>query len=128
MAKTRLKFKMITEHNQILCSVHHICKQENSDYKYIPPYKLCHKNHPCNKWTRESLSNYKFLIMLNKELCAEYTYRYGKIHKGQAVTEELEKNLPEIPDIGFTKPAQAMPDTYKEENPTGVTTSFVIYN
>ena len=65
--------------------------------------------------------------MLNKELCAEYTYRYGKIHKGQAVTEELEKNLPEIPDIGFTKPAQAMPDTYKEENPTSAYRSYYLF-
>jgi len=119
--------KMITEHNQILCSVHHICKQTDPDYKYIPPYKLCHKNHPCNKWARESLSNYKYLIMLNKELCAEYTHRYGKIHKGQYVTEELEKHLPEIEDIGFTPPAQAMPDTHKEKDTIDAYRSYYIF-
>jgi hypothetical protein len=119
--------KMITEHNQMLCSVHHVCKQENPEYSYIPRYKLCHKNHPCSKWVRESLSNYKYLIELNKELCKEYTYRYGKIHKGQEVTEELEKNLPDIPDIGLTPFAMAMPETYKEKDPVEAYRSYYIF-
>jgi len=103
--------KMILEHTQLLCSVHHITHSE-----YIPPYKLTHKNHPCSIWTRESLSNYKYLIKLTKELCKEYTYRYGKVHKCEQYIDLLNNNLPPIEDIGFTKPRQAMPNEYKEED------------
>jgi hypothetical protein len=47
------------------------------------------------------------------ELCKEYTYRYGKRHKSQEVIEWCLINKPNIPDIGFTEPAKAMPDEYK---------------
>ena len=76
--------------------------------------KLTHKNHPSSIWTRESLSNYNWLVELTKELCKEYTYRYGKIHKCEKdYLQILEENKPDIPDIGLTTPKQAMPDTYK---------------
>ena len=103
--------KMILESCQLLCSVHHVC-----DSKYVPVYKLTHKNHPCSIWARESLTNYKWLIVLAKELCKEYTYRYGKIHKCESYINDLEKNLPPIEDKGFTPPAQAMPDIYKDSD------------
>jgi hypothetical protein len=102
--------KMILETTQLLCSSHLM-----TDSIYIPMYKLTHKNHPCSVWVRESLSNYIWLISLGKELCKEYTYRYKKIHKCQNMIEELGDNLPQIPDLGFTSPAQAMPDMYKDE-------------
>jgi hypothetical protein len=53
------------------------------------------------------------LCELGLELCKEYTYRYGKRHKSQEVIEWCLINKPNIPDIGFTKPAMAMPDEYK---------------
>ena len=127
MYVNRHTIKMLLESCQILCSVHHVCKEKNPDYEYKPPYKLCHKNHPCNIWARTSLSNYKWLIELAKELAKEYTYRYEKIHKCEAIVYELEKNLPPIEDIGFTKPAQAMPDTYKEEDVVEAYRSYYIY-
>lgn len=103
--------KMILETTQLLCSVHHMIESE-----YKPPYKLTHKNHPCAIWTRSSLANYMWLVSLGKALCEEYTYRYKKIHKCQAYIEALGDNKPLIADIGFTVPAQAMPDSYKDEN------------
>ena len=84
--------KMILESTQMLCSVHHVCKQIDPNYSYTPPYKLAHKNHPCSIWVRESLSNYLWLIELAKELSKEYTYRYGKSHKCESYIYELEKN------------------------------------
>ena len=119
--------KMILESTQILCSVHYVCKEINNSYSYEPPYKLTHKNHPSCIWTRTSLSNYKWLLELSKELCYEYTYRYGKIHKCQQYIYELEKNLPPIEDKGITKPAQAMPDTYREEDPVEAYRSYYIF-
>jgi hypothetical protein len=96
--------KMILETAQLLCSAHHVTGGS-------APYKLSHKNHPCSIWTRKSLSNY--LCELGLELSKEYTYRYGKRHKSQDVIEWCLINKPNIPDIGFTEPAMAMPDEYK---------------
>ena len=102
--------KMIIEGVQLLASVHHM---SDSDYK--PVYKLTHKNHPCAIWARESLWNYRWLLMLTKELCNEYTYRYGKIHKCQAVLSDLCRNIPPIPEGPMTAIRLAMPDEYKYE-------------
>lgn len=103
--------KMILESCQLLCSAHWM---SNSDYE--PQYKLTHKNHPSSLWVRESLANYKWLCLLTKELCKEYTYRYGKIHKCQDILSDLIKNLPPLPDKYMTMPKLAMPDQYKYTN------------
>ena len=103
--------KMVLETCQILCTVHHLTKSD-----YIPPYKITHKNHPCIIWTLSSRENYKWLTKLGIELCKEYTYRYGKIHKCQNYIKDMSKNIPDIPRLGFTPPAQAMPEIYKSNN------------
>ena len=54
-----------------------------------------------------------YLCELGLALCKEYTYRYGKRHKSQDVVEWCITNKPNIPDIGFTEPAKAMPDEFK---------------
>ena len=104
--------KMILESCQMLCTAHHV-----TESGYTPPYKETHKNHPCTIWVRASKANYLWLIQLALELCKEYTFRYGKIHKCQPYIEELKKNIPPIPDIEFTTPAQAMPVEYKDDDP-----------
>ena len=103
---------MILETCQILCSAHHTCFESS----YTPCYKLTHKNHPCCIWARQSKGNYEWLCELGLELCKEYTYRYGKVHKCELYIQELAENVPPLPDIGFTSPAQAMPDEYKDED------------
>ena len=100
--------KMCVEYAQLLCGVHWVAESQ-----YLIPYKLSHKNHPCSIWVRKSLSNYLYLCELGLELCKEYTYRYGKRHKSQDVVEWCLIHKPNIPDIGFTEPAMAMPDEYK---------------
>lgn len=106
--------KMILESVQLLCSAHHLHPIDG----YSPPYKLTHKNHPCAKWVRESRANYIWLIELTQNLCKEYTYRYGKVHKceREGYVSDLSNNIPDIPDIEFTLPAQAMPNEYKVED------------
>ena len=101
--------KMITEHNQLLSSALLMSGSK-------APYKLTHENHPCSVWVRESLSNYLWLIELNKELCLEYYYRYNKFHAGDRILWELQYNIPNIKDIGLTKFAQAMPDDCKNDD------------
>lgn len=105
--------KMILESAQILCAVHH--KNGNSDV----PYKLTHANHPCTIWAGESKQNYLWLTELAEALNDEYIFRfkytdtYTKVdnHKSYDVIA----NLPDIdlPDIGLTRFAEAMPDYCK---------------
>lgn len=45
------------------------------------PYKETHKNHPCAIWARQHEGNYRFLYDIALAVGAEYTYRYGKVHK-----------------------------------------------
>ena len=87
---------MILESTQLLCTAHHLSPNKMG---YKPPYKLTHKNHPSALWTRESVSNYKWLCKLGKELCIEYTYRYNKEHKSEKYIDELMNNVPDIEDI-----------------------------
>jgi hypothetical protein len=111
--------KMILETAQLLCSVHHVTDQVTTKYRLSTdqvPYKLSHKNHPCAVWARQSLSNYLYLCELGLELGKEYTYRYGKRHKSIDVINWCIINKPNIPDIGFTTPAMAMPDEFKVDS------------
>ena len=102
--------KMITETAQILCSAYYYINQE-----YLSPYKLSHKNHPCCVWVRESLSNWLWLRDLGIALYEEYKHRYNdKDHKAGDIILGLE--IPDLPDIGVTKFAQAMPIQYKNED------------
>ena len=80
------------------------------------PYKATHKNHPCTIWARQNKANYKWLVNLGLELCKEYTYRYGKVHKCQAVIEQLQSPPDSVPDGDMTAFAQAMPDECKNED------------
>ena len=111
--------KMILETAQLLCGVHHVTDEVTTKYRPSTdqvPYKLSHKNHPCAIWARKSLSNYLYLCELGLELSKEYTHRYGKRHKSEMVILWCIMNKPNIPDIGFTEPAKAMPDEFKVDS------------
>jgi hypothetical protein len=81
------------------------------------PYRSAYKNHPCTVWARTSRQNFIWLTDLALALCEEYTYRYGKYHKSEEVIRYAKANIPDIPNIGLTPFAQAMPEQYKNENP-----------
>ena len=75
-------------------------------------------NHPCCKWVAESAENYVWLCILGIELCAEYTYRYGKAHKCEGIIQECLQKIPKrIANKGRTKFVQAMPNHCKMNNP-----------
>ena len=109
--------KMILETAQLLCGVHHMTEQAIGQATEQVPYKLSHKNHPCSIWARKSLENYIWLCDLGMELSTEYTHRYGKRHKSQAVIEWCITNLPNIPELGYmTEQPKAMPDECKTDD------------
>ena len=66
--------KMILETAQMICTAHHFI----GGYDYHIPYKSTHTNHPCNRWLRDSVENYKWLVQLITHLNDEYRYRYDK--------------------------------------------------
>ena len=48
-------------------------------------YKSTHKNHPCTRWTSESLPNFCWTLTHGIALAEEYTHRYGKTHKSATI-------------------------------------------
>jgi hypothetical protein len=79
-------------------------------------YSCTHANHPSAVWTRASDKNYMWLADLLEKLCEEYTYRYGKVHKTQAIglVDMLKNRLPNNIPVGvFTEPTPAMPEHHK---------------
>jgi hypothetical protein len=79
-------------------------------------YRATHINHPSAIWCRQSYANYVWLSKLLTELCKEYTYRYGKVHKVErdGLEGELMYTPMNIPaHAPFTEPTPAMPDDVK---------------
>lgn len=125
--------KMILEYAQLLSTTHRVLdgvsQLERSTTtgrqrtRYILPddrndmlYSATHINHPSAIWVRQSLSNYMWLSHLLVELCKEYTYRYGKVHKCESIglVKTLLNTVPNnIPKGNFTEPTPAMPEDIK---------------
>lgn len=105
--------KMVLETAQLLSGVHRVLDGGNVDVAY----KLSHKNHPCSIWARSSEGNYRWLWRLGIALAAEYTLRYGKVHKSEAIIRSLEN--PPTSILGnkeLTPFAQAIAEDLKSED------------
>ena len=114
--------KMILEYAQQLSTCWHVIDPEHK--LFCPTMKPTHKNHPCSKWVRESTGNYKWLCELALELCKEYTYRYNRVHKTEAVISVLALNIPPLPSDTMTRLPLAMPDEFKTDS---VVKSYRLY-
>lgn len=79
-------------------------------------YKVAHLNHPCTIWVRKSLTNWRWLGSLAYYLNQEFIFRFDKTanHKSYDMITSLP--WPNIPEIGLTPFAQAMPDIYRNDN------------
>lgn len=102
--------KMVLESAQLLCTTHHLMGSP-------APYRPTHVNHPCAAWARASRGNYTWLASLGRELCREYAARYMKIHATSRVLRDLATNVPDLPDLGLTPFAQAMPIEHQGPDP-----------
>lgn len=102
--------KMVLETAQLLCSPFP---------KGEAPYKRSHYNHPSAQWARESLQNYEWLITHGLALCAEYQFRYGKVHKSKAVILWCQKHFRKLklPSQGRTPFAQVVKENCLSSNP-----------
>ena len=103
--------KMVLESAQMLCSAF-------DREKFDVPYKWAHYNHPCTVWSRTNQSNFDWLSLHGLALAQEYTHRYGKIHKSQAVIEWCMDKVKEIdlPKDEITPFSQCMPDEFKDKD------------
>jgi len=78
-------------------------------------YINCYENHPCTQWVRESLSNYRWLELLVKELEIERIYRGYNPHKSAELVKSW-TSLPKLKDIGLTPFARAIGEDISIEN------------
>ena len=122
--------KMILEYSQLLSTAHRVLdgkevieqsasgrKQKRwklNDGRDTILYKNTHNNHPSAIWCRQYSSNYRYLHNLLVELCEEYTYRYGRVHKCESsgLVSVLYKYPNNISVGNFTEPTPAMPSEY----------------
>lgn len=123
--------KMILEYSQLLSTAHRVIdgkeinvlsktgrkvtRQVLPDNRESILYTATHVNHPSAIWVRESRENYLWCLELLKEVCKEYTYRYGRVHKseGSGVVRELCSVPSGIKSSALTPVRLAMPDEYK---------------
>jgi hypothetical protein len=101
--------KMILESAQMMSAVVRLNGHDTG-------YKLTHKNHPCTIWARKSLSNYIWLKSLISLLNSEYRYRYDKSVNHKSFDMAMSLPMPDLPVIGLTPFAQAMPEQYRNKN------------
>ena len=121
--------KMILETAQLLSTAHRIL--DGTEYidktktgrkvkRWLLPderevylYSATHVNHPSTVWTRATNNNYTWLACHFGALLAEYTYRYGKHHKCEAMVPWLRYPPHGIPVGYLTQVTPAMPEQYK---------------
>lgn len=121
--------KMILETAQLLSTAHRILDGEvytdktktgrNVKRWRLPDdrdqhlYSATHVNHPSAVWCRATNNNYNWLACHFGALLQEYTYRYGKHHKCEALTSWLQNPPHNIPVGWLTQVTPAMPEQYK---------------
>lgn len=84
------------------------------------PYRPTHARHPCTVWAGDSFGNFYWLYLHGMALCTEYTRRYGRVHKSQAVIEQcmtIACDSHEFAKSEQTEFVQCMPDEYKHSDP-----------
>ena len=103
--------KMLLDYAQMLSTAHRELDGNVPDILY----KSTHKNHPSTIWTRSSKQHYDWLFRLFRMLSAEYTLRYGKIHKTWEKLGKILETAPKnIVENGWSDPPQCMPDHCKK--------------
>lgn len=121
--------KMIIEYAQLMSTAHRVLDGEmyiglTANGRKIKRWRLddareeglmkaSHVNHPSNIWARASNNNYNWLYFLWRELCKEYTHRYGKHHACEKYAPLLQNPPGAIPTDCLREPPPAMPDECK---------------
>jgi hypothetical protein len=78
-------------------------------------FKFTHVNHPCARWARASLMNFKWLLMHGIALSDEYTARYGRVHGSSDVIDACLDLVPDLPNVGLTPFGRAIKEPWKTQ-------------
>ena len=89
-------------------------------------YKATHINHPCSKWVRSSRQNYLWLRNLILWLGYEAWKDSGNVHT--SCRKAMSWPVPDLPDIGLTEFAQAMPEQFRCEDPVQAYRNCYMYH
>tara|TARA_R100000008_G_scaffold86375_2_gene79216 strand:+ start:1699 stop:2214 length:516 start_codon:yes stop_codon:yes gene_type:complete len=105
--------KMILESCQMLCTA-----INELSGAHVAPYRSTHKYHPSTKWVMSSSANFEALIEHTEALLEEYTERFDKIHKCQAVLDRCKVlYTPSLfSNHSLTKLPLAMPIEYQSDD------------
>tara|TARA_R100001129_G_scaffold64127_1_gene43804 strand:+ start:4514 stop:4984 length:471 start_codon:yes stop_codon:yes gene_type:complete len=101
--------KMALETAQMLCTA-------VNEHGGTSAYKSAYKNHPSTVWARRSKETFSWLFEHGLAICAEYTKRFGKVHKCEAVIVDCYSQVSLLPEGGVHTPPQCMPDQYRCES------------
>jgi hypothetical protein len=85
------------------------------DRRVFTRYLSTHENHPSAIWVRSSLENFSWTVCYANALNSEAVYRGYKEHASCVEVNKLPDPL-NIPDIGFTPFALAMPEELKSDD------------
>ena len=95
----------------MLCTVAH-------EHGFSAPYKKAHPKHPCTLWAGKTAGNWSWLIAHGLEMSAEYTRRYGRVHKSEKIIKWCARLPIQFAGASVLTPfAQAMPEQYRNECP-----------
>jgi len=101
--------KMILETAQMLCTVAH-------EHGFDAPYRKTHPKHPCTLWAGKTGDNWSWLLQHGLAMCAEYTRRYGRVHKSEEVIMWCARLPIQFAGARHLTPfAQAMPEQYRND-------------
>ena len=92
--------KMPLEEAQMLCTTVRLHAPEYAEGAGL--YRAVHQKHPCTIWAGQSRANYLYSLDMFREMCREYTYRYGKVHASWRLYDALADAAQYVPDGGIT--------------------------
>ena len=92
--------KMPLEEAQMLCTTVRLYAPEYAEEAGL--YRAVHQKHPCTIWAGQSRANYLYSLDMFREMCREYTHRYGKVHASWRLYDALVDAAQYVPDGNIT--------------------------
>lgn len=105
--------KLTSEETGVLNEVKR--NEPSIDDRVFTRYLATHYSHPSAIWVRSSLENFYWTVNYANALNDEGMYRGYKYHASCAEVNRMPEPT-RLPQLGFTKPALAMPDELKSDD------------
>lgn len=125
MVDSHTRGKMLVEACQLLASAYSLSLLKSAPpTKTGAPRKHFNPNHPCAVWTRNSLSNFNWLVKHGNALYEEKCFRFGGDHYSIDFVRWCRDNPPNLPDKGLTTPALAFNGCDQFKDPSDPVDSY----